>query len=440
MRPGARTGPTVPQGAVRILSVGTDHACALEVRVELEVLASGLVRVRAAVRNLGSEPYEVRHLEPALPVPAEAGELLDMTGRHTRERTPQRRPFDLGHWVRESWGGRPGHDSATLLCAGRPGFGFREGRVWGVHLACSGNQVVSAEHSPTGWRLLRGGELLLPGEVRLDPGGRVRLALAARLVGRGPRRALRPVPPGPACPPDAPVAARDPCCSTRGRPSTSTTIPTSWSPSPRAPRRSASSASCSTTGGSCGRRHDWAGLGDWYVDEAVWPGGLHRWSTGCTTLGMEFGLWFEPEMVNLDSDLAREHPDWLLGTEHGPGPASRHQHVLDLANPDAYAHVLERMSSLVDEYGIAYLKWDHNRPLVDAGHAPAGTARGPRPDRGDLPAAWTSSRPGTPGWRSSPAPPAAPAWTSASWSTPTGCGSRTASTPTSASAWCAGPG
>ena len=159
-----------PEGAVRLLSVGSDRACALEVRVELELLASGLVRVRATVRNLGSEPYEVRQLEPALPVPADAGELLDMTGRHSRERTPQRRPFDQGQWVRESWGGRPGHDSATLLCAGQPGFGFREGRVWGVHLAYSGNQVVSAEHSPTGWRLLRGGELLLPGEVRLDPG------------------------------------------------------------------------------------------------------------------------------------------------------------------------------------------------------------------------------------------------------------------------------
>ena len=63
---------------------------------------------------------------------------------------------------------------------------------------------------------------------------------------------------------------------------------------------------------------------------------------------MEFGLWFEPEMVNLDSDLARAHPEWLFGTDHGPGVASRHQHVLDLGHPEAYAHVLERISALVD--------------------------------------------------------------------------------------------
>ena len=128
-----------------------------EVAAEFELLASGLLRVRASVTNLAEDVYEVLHLEPALPVPAEAGELLDMTGRHTHERTPQRRPFVMGLHQRESWGGRPGHDNATVMCAGRPGFGWRTGRVWGVHLGWSGNQVLGAEHDETGWRLLRGG-------------------------------------------------------------------------------------------------------------------------------------------------------------------------------------------------------------------------------------------------------------------------------------------
>ncbi|MGO8608892.1 alpha-galactosidase, partial [Rhizobium johnstonii] len=88
-------------------------------------------------------------------------------------------------------------------------------------------------------------------------------------------------------------------------------------------------------------------------------------------LGMEFGLWFEPEMVNLDSELARRHPEWVFGTANGPGVPSRQQHVLDLGHPDAYAYVLESMSTLITEYGTDYLKWDHNRPLVDAGHSPS---------------------------------------------------------------------
>jgi alpha-galactosidase len=81
---------------------------------------------------------------------------------------------------------------------------------------------------------------------------------------------------------------------------------------------------------------------------------------------MEFGLWFEPEMVNLDSDLARAHPNWILGPAAGPPRPARHQHVLDLAAPDAYDHVLEAVSRLVGEYEIDFIKWDHNRDLHDA--------------------------------------------------------------------------
>ena len=92
-----------------------------------------------------------------------------------------------------------------------------------------------------------------------------------------------------------------------------------------------------------GRTDDRAGLGDWYVDEVRWPDGLHPLVDRVHALGMDFGLWVEPEMVNLDSDLAREHPDWLLQTDHGPGPASRHQHVLDLTRPEVHDYLLERL-------------------------------------------------------------------------------------------------
>jgi alpha-galactosidase len=77
---------------------------------------------------------------------------------------------------------------------------------------------------------------------------------------------------------------------------------------------------------------------------------------------MDFGLWVEPEMVSPDSQLARDHPDWILGSA---GEATwRHQLVLDLAVPDAYAYLLERLCALLAEYPIAFLKWDHNRDLL----------------------------------------------------------------------------
>jgi alpha-galactosidase len=106
-------------------------------------------------------------------------------------------------------------------------------------------------------------------------------------------------------------------------------------------------------------------LADWYVDAGVWPDGLHPLIERVRGLGMQFGLWVEPEMVNPDSDLYRAHPEWVLGAARLP-PSWRHQQVLNLAHPDAYAYILERLDALLTEYDIAYLKWDHNRDVVDA--------------------------------------------------------------------------
>ena len=360
-----------PDGAVRLVSVGTDAAGELEVSTELRLLASGLVTVRATVTNRGADTYEVDHLEPALPVPAEARELLDMTGRHAHERVPQRRPFDHGQWVREAWGGRPGHDAATVLCAGAPGFGFRSGRVWGVHLGWSGNQVLSAESSTTGWRLLRGGELLLPREGVIGPGesysspwlfaswGEGLDELSARF-----HEFVRARPQHPRHP----------------RPVVLNTWEAVYFDHDLAKLEALAERAADLgierfvldDGWFRGRRDDTAGLGDWQVDTDVWPDGLTPLVDRVRALGMDFGLWFEPEMVNLDSDLARAHPEWVFQTEHGPGLASRYQHVLDLGHPEAYAYVLDSISALVEQYAIAYLKWDHNRPLVDSGHTPTG--------------------------------------------------------------------
>lgn len=118
-----------------------------------------------------------------------------------------------------------------------------------------------------------------------------------------------------------------------------------------------------------GRRDDTAGLGDWYVDEGVWPDGLQPLIEHVTGRGLQFGLWVEPEMVNPDSDLFRAHPDWVLAVPGRLPPAWRHQQVLDLGRPEAYDHVLERLDTLLTDHpGIRYLKWDQNRDLTEAGH------------------------------------------------------------------------
>jgi alpha-galactosidase len=124
-----------------------------------------------------------------------------------------------------------------------------------------------------------------------------------------------------------------------------------------------------------GRRDDTTGLGDWVVDATVWPDGLHPLVDHVHSLGREFGLWGEPEMINPDSDLARRHPDWILRGRMSLPPSARQQQVLDLAHPDAYDYITRQLHALLDEYPIAYLKWDHNRDLVDAASGPEGVAR-----------------------------------------------------------------
>ena len=121
-----------------------------------------------------------------------------------------------------------------------------------------------------------------------------------------------------------------------------------------------------------GRRGDRAGLGDWTPDPVSWPDGLGPLADRVRELGMEFGVWVEPEMINEDSDLAREHPDWILRARPELPPRQRFQQVLDLTNPEAFAHILERLHDLVVDYDVAYLKWDHNRDLVAAGHPATG--------------------------------------------------------------------
>jgi uncharacterized lipoprotein YddW (UPF0748 family) len=136
---------------------------------------------------------------------------------------------------------------------------------------------------------------------------------------------------------------------------------------------------------------------------------------------MEFGLWFEPEMINLDSTTARKHPDWIMSTGDRLPVESRHQQVINLGIPECYAYVRDAMFEILAEYKISYIKWDHNRDLIDAGSAPDG-----RP--GSMSRHWpstgssTRSRPPIRGWKSNPARREAPVLILVCWRGPTAFG------------------
>ncbi|MFF9854197.1 alpha-galactosidase [Streptomyces litmocidini] len=353
-------------GHLRITAADPDAG--VTIRTDLEMDRFGVIRIRHTLGNDGPGTFTLDSAACLLPAGDQATEVLDFTGRWANERRPQRGPLHHGLTLRESRRGRTGHDATGLLAVGQPGFGFRHGQVWAVHTGWSGNHLHYAERVPEHGPVLGGGELFGPGEIRLSQGETHRTPWTyfawsdAGLDGLSDRlhRHLR-ARPGHPCAPRPVTLNTWEAVYFDHRLDTLTDL---------AERAAAVGVErfVLDDGWFTGRRDDTAGLGDWTVDTQVWPDGLHPLVDRVRELGMQFGLWVEPEMVNPDSDLARAHPDWLLTTPGRPALTARNQQVLDLVHPAAYAHIATRLHALVDEYGIAYLKWDHNRDLLEAVH------------------------------------------------------------------------
>ncbi|MBQ8532734.1 MAG: alpha-galactosidase [Clostridia bacterium] len=117
------------------------------------------------------------------------------------------------------------------------------------------------------------------------------------------------------------------------------------------------------------RNTDKAGLGDWYENPDRLPNGLKSLADKVNSLGMRFGLWFEPEMVNPDSDLYRKHPDWVLHVESRESSLVRNQLTLDLSRKDVCDYIIEAVSAVLNKANIEYVKWDMNRYMTEAGSA-----------------------------------------------------------------------
>lgn len=338
----------------------------LETLSVVQLTPEGVLKIQHTVTNTGAGVWTCEGVQASLPVPGQATELLDFSGRWPREKQPLRSAFHHGARVRENRRGHTGHDATGLLIAGTDGFGFRHGEVWGVHIGWSGDHVHAAEHLPEGVRVIGGGELLGPGEIRLAPGESYTTPWAYFAysskgldgLSQSLHRYLRARPSHPRTP--RPVVLN------------------TWEAvyfDHRLDRLTELADVAARIGVErfvlddgwfLSRRDDTAGLGDWYVDAAVWPDGLGPLVRYVRNLGMQFGLWFEPEMVNPRSRLFASHPDWVLADRLPV--LQRNQLVLDVARPDVFGYLLSRIVAVVQEYGIEYIKWDHNRDLVESVH------------------------------------------------------------------------
>ena len=340
----------------------------LTLSIILALDAAGVLRVRQTVTNTGVEDVELTALEAVLPVGDRAAEVLDLAGKWTRERTPQRRRLTDGVHVRESRRGRTGHDAPTLTVLGTAGFDDALGELWAVHPAWSADTVHRIDRLAEARTLLGAGELLRAGEVVLRPGETFSApetvfvwsdagldGLSARLHDSLRARSGHPTTP---------------------RPVVLNTWEAVYYRQELEPLLDLARAAADVgverfvldDGWFTGRRSDTTSLGDWTVDAEVWPDGLGPLVDGVRALGMDFGLWFEPECVSPVSALAEAHPDWFL-QDPGASRTWRHEYTLDFARAEVRDHVLDRMSAVIEEHHVDFVKWDQNRDVVQTVHA-----------------------------------------------------------------------
>lgn len=353
------------------------HDTALELLLTqtFTLTPEGILLIDVALHNEGATVYSLDELAVWLPVPDRATETLDFTGRWLRERQPQRLPLVPGLRLRESREGRSGHDYTIIQCALSADAGTESGEVWGLGLLWSGNSRHLAERAVSGRAALGAAELIEPGEAELPPGGTYRAPTVAAMYsdagldGLGARSHawLRSRPAHPSTPRPLTLNVWEAVFFDHDLETLT-----------RLAERAASvgvERFVLDDGWFGTRSDDTSGLGDWGTMRDVWPEGLTPLVSRVRALGMQFGLWFEGEMVNPDSDLYRAHPDWILQVPGRIPPLARNQLVLDLANPEVASYVLEQVHAVIAEHGVDYIKWDHNRRLTDPGHEGQPAAR-----------------------------------------------------------------
>ncbi|MCA3256351.1 MAG: alpha-galactosidase [Alphaproteobacteria bacterium] len=353
-----------------------DAAAGVAVRLDWRIGAGDMLVVRATLTNVGDVPLAIDACAAlALPLPVWATRITDLSGRWSGEMRAAAGDLARGAWVKESRGGRPGFSGAQWLLVGEPEADADRGRLLAAHLAWSGDHVTRIERDNDSVALATMGARLDAGEIVLAPGTAYETPAALVALSTAGRNGIR-------------------CAFHRHLRAEVLPGRADWGP-----RKvhlnswealgfdldTASAIALAERAAAIGverfvlddgwfgrRRDDSSSLGDWTPDPQRFPGGLAPLIDRVHALGMDFGLWVEPEMVSPDSDLYRAHPDWCL---HAPGrarPAQRNQLVLDLARPEVGDHTFAALDALLRAHPIAYLKWDHNRelfPRAGKGHA-----------------------------------------------------------------------
>ena len=329
--------------------------------------------ISSTLTNRGGASLDLAEMATAcLPIPARMTEIIGFTGRWTGEFQRERIARHSGGYVRENRRGRSSHDTfpGVVLCA--PATCENAGEAYGLTLAWSGNHRLRIDTLNDGRVIAQMGALFGAGEMRLAPGASYespQIIAAYSSAGLAPMsRAFH-----------AHVREKLLTPAMRGKPRP--VHYNTWEAvyfdhdvarlKDIATRAAAIGAErfVLDDGWFGSRRDDLSGLGDWFVSADVYPDGLGPLVDHVIGLGMEMGIWFEPEMVNPDSDLYRAHPDWGLQAEGLTQIPYRNQVVLDISRPEVSDYLFERIDAVLSAHDIRYIKWDMNRDLSHPGDA-----------------------------------------------------------------------
>ncbi len=350
-----------------------DAVAALRLTLHLSLDAHDVLVIRSELTNVGAAPLDVQWLAAGtLPLPDHADCVRSYAGQHMQEFLLQMDTLSRSTWRRENRRGRTSHDCFPGAVVTTPGATEHQGLVYGAHLAWSGNHQQTIEWLHDGqyqWQL---GEWLAPGEGLLAPGATL---VTPEIVASCSTQGLN----GLAANFHAELRSRLnwPGGSMRPRPVHLNTwegfyfdvYPDKVKELATAAARVGIERFVLDDGWFHGRHDDTAALGDWWPDESKFPHGLGDLIAHVNALGMTFGLWVEPEMINPDSELFRAHPEWALQLQGRPLLTARNQLVLDISRPQAADYLFDKISALLRAHPIDYLKWDHNRDLTTAGLA-----------------------------------------------------------------------
>jgi alpha-galactosidase len=350
-----------------------DTAAGIALVQRIALAPGGAFLFDAELANTGAAPIAVDWLASTLfPLAASSERLVSWRGRHNAELVEVTETMPQQAWLREGRRGISGHGGAPGVVVCDHGATHYAGLVHALQLAWSGDARLMVERDDEGFWMLSAGAVLQPGEVELAPGKSFAVPQAILAVSTQGRN-------GAMVQHHAAVRGRMswPGGAMRPRP----VHLNSWEAcyfdhdAARIGELAEAAAAIGVErfvlddGWFRGRSDDTAGLGDWTADPVKYPQGLGPLADKIIALGMEFGLWVEPEMVNPDSDLYRVHPDWALALPGRKRPTARNQLVLNLALPEVRDHLFTALDALLSELPIAYLKWDHNRDLAPAGGA-----------------------------------------------------------------------